>query len=305
MPAFSVAIPTYRRGAIVLRTLEDVFEQKPAPAEIMVVDQTDRHAPEVVEQLGRLEAEGKIRWMRLREANLPAARNRALEAVRTPVLIFLDDDVRLSPGLFAAHLRHYRNGSTAAVSGRVRQRDYWTPFRKQVEENADEYYLNFDYSSPESRPRVARLSGCNHSLRVQSAREIGGYDGRFTGSAVYEDADLGLRLWRRGATIVYEAEAVLDHLLEETGGCRAEPDERQRSAEVIFLTLYFLFKHFYPGRHFWTQFLVRYPRRFLFNRYHLVRPWQAPRTAFHYLTGSWRAWKLRRHPQYLDQSSAS
>lgn len=303
-PAFSVAIPTYRRGKTLLRTLEDVFAQKPAPAEVIVVDQTDTHEPHVLEQLGFWEAAGRIRWMRLAEPNLPLARNRALETAKTPVLIFVDDDVRLSPGFCAAHLRHYENGATDAVSGRVRQRDFWTPFRKKVEESAADYYLNFDYSSPQSRPRVARLSGCNHSLRVESARAAGGYDGRFIGSAVYEDADLGLRLWRRGGTIVYEAEAVLEHLLEEQGGCRAERDEKQRSAEVVFLTLYFLFKHFYPGRHFWSQFLFRYPRRFLFNLDHLRRPWLLPRMAWTYLASSCRAWKLRRHPHYLDTGSA-
>lgn len=78
------AISTYRRDQVLIDTVRDLLALDPPPAEILVLDQTPKHAPDIASVLGDWDAAGHIRWLRLPEPFIPRAINRGLLTPATP-----------------------------------------------------------------------------------------------------------------------------------------------------------------------------------------------------------------------------
>src|SRR2546423_7403969 len=117
----TVAIPTYDRGPVLTDTVAALLRQPPAAGEILVIDQTAEHEPAVARRLARWDALGFIRWLRRERPSVAAAMNHALVAARSPVVLFLDDDIVPAPGLVAAHAACYAAPDVWAVTGQVLQ----------------------------------------------------------------------------------------------------------------------------------------------------------------------------------------
>lgn len=95
-PFFSVVIPTYNRGELILNTLTNVFSQTYPHYEIIVIDDcsTDRTA-EILEPLIKAE---KIRYIKHDHNRERAhARNTGMENARGEFLTFLDSDDLMYP----------------------------------------------------------------------------------------------------------------------------------------------------------------------------------------------------------------
>ena len=78
----SIVIPTYRREAVLLDTLRYLLALTPRAAEILVLDQTERHDPATDQALADLHATGAVHWVRLAEPSIPKAMNRGLLMAR-------------------------------------------------------------------------------------------------------------------------------------------------------------------------------------------------------------------------------
>jgi len=123
----SIVVPTYRRDSVLIATIGHLLELDPAPAEILVVDQTERHQEIVEHTLRNWEAAGAIRLVRLVEPSITRAMNRGLcEAAQTFVL-FVDDDIIPEPGLLEMHWcaleRTFRNAE-ASISPQCKRDGY-------------------------------------------------------------------------------------------------------------------------------------------------------------------------------------
>ncbi|MEO0844615.1 MAG: glycosyltransferase family A protein, partial [Cyanobacteria bacterium J06643_5] len=100
-PLISVIIPTYGREEALRDSIVDVLKQDYANYEVLVVDQTPKHKPEVEAYLKEQADSGKIQWYRLDWASLPGARNYAVRRSAGEIILFIDDDVLLEPGYLA------------------------------------------------------------------------------------------------------------------------------------------------------------------------------------------------------------
>lgn len=89
----SVLICTYNREDMLVNTLKDVVAQKTDNVEIVVIDQTEKHTVDTENYLHEISPLIKLIKQ---EPSLTKARNRALREAKGNVLIFIDDDVRLS-----------------------------------------------------------------------------------------------------------------------------------------------------------------------------------------------------------------
>jgi glycosyltransferase involved in cell wall biosynthesis len=96
-------IPTYGRDQVLMETIRYVLTQQPAPAELIVVDQTPEHEQQTTVQLRQLDEQGQIRWLRLTQPSITAAMNRGLLETSSPVVLFLDDDLIPAENLIEAH----------------------------------------------------------------------------------------------------------------------------------------------------------------------------------------------------------
>ncbi|SRR5579883_397387 len=250
-PFISVIIPTYGREEPLRNSLIDVLKQDYPNFEVLLIDQTPQHQPEIEAFLEELAAEKKIKWFRLQWASLPGARNYAVRRASGEIILFIDDDVQLHPGFLAAHAKNFlEKPDVGAVAGRVFDRmklgdsggklqiEYLPP--QAMDPGIAWYYIDLVHTVKPQQVLSAR--GCNMSFRREIFTKYGlKFDERFRGSAVREESDFCLRLRQTGYKIWYDPEAYLVHLGEETGGCH---DISMRSLQY---QLTFYHNHFLMG----------------------------------------------------------
>jgi len=250
-PLISVIIPTYGREEVLQNSLIDVLKQDYTNFEVLVVDQTLKHQPEIEVYLEELAAAGKIKWFRLQWASLPGARNYAVRRSAGEIILFIDDDVQLHPGFLGSHAKNYlERPDVGAVAGRVFDRmklgdsggklqiEYLPP--QAMDPGIAWYYIDLVHTVKPQQ--VLSTRGCNMSFRREIFTQYGlRFDERFRGSAVREESDFCLRLRQTGYKIWYDPEAYLVHLGEETGGCH---DISMRSLKY---QLTFYHNHFLMG----------------------------------------------------------
>lgn len=245
----SVIIPTYGREEPLQETLQDVLKQDYPSFEVLVVDQTQVHQPEIQTFLDELENSGKIRLFRVSWASLPGARNYAVRQAKGEILLFLDDDVQLESGFLSAHAKNYLDRSDiGAVAGRVFDRMKLADFKPglEIQDLPPEamnpgiawYHINLVHTVKPQQVLSAR--GCNMSFRREIFEQHGvWFDERFQGSAVREESDFCLRIRKTGLMIWYDPEAHLVHLGEETGGCH-DISTRSLKYQITFYHNHFL-----------------------------------------------------------------
>lgn len=241
LPLITVVIPTYGREEPLRDSIVDVLNQDYPNYELLVVDQSPTHKPEIQAYLEEVAAAGKIKWFRLNWASLPGARNYAIRRSSGDIVLFIDDDVKLKPGFLAAHAKNYvQNPEVGAVAGRVFDRmklgdsggdlqiEYLPP--EAMDPGIAWYHIDLVHTIKPQQVLTAR--GCNMSFRREIFTKHGlRFDERFRGSAVREESDFCLRFRQTGYKIWYDPEADLIHLGEETGGCH---DISTRSLEYQF-----------------------------------------------------------------------
>jgi GT2 family glycosyltransferase len=248
LPSISVIIPTYGREETLRETLADVVQQDYPHFDVIVVDQKPQHQPETQAHLEQLVAAKKIRLFQVDWASLPGARNYAVRRSQADIVLFLDDDVQLSPGFLMAHTRAYSRADVGAVAGRVFDRMKLADHQAglAIEDLPPEamdpgiawYHLNLVHTVKPQQVLTAR--GCNMSFRREIFTTHGiWFDERFRGSAVREESDFCLHIRRTGLIIWYAPEAHLVHLGEETGGCH-DVSTRSVQYQITFYHNHFL-----------------------------------------------------------------
>jgi GT2 family glycosyltransferase len=237
LPLISVIIPTYGREEPLRDSIVDVLKQDYPNFEVLVVDQTAQHQPDIQAYLEEQASNGKIKWFRLDWASLPGARNYAIRRSAGEIVLFIDDDVEIPQGFLAAHAKNYiENPQVGAVAGRVFDRMKMAD-AAEGRTQGDNDYKTIEYLPPQAmdpgiawyyidlvntvKPQqVLTTRGCNMSFRREIFTKYGlHFDERFRGSAVREESDFCLRVRQTGYKIWYDPEAHLVHLGEETGGC--------------------------------------------------------------------------------------
>jgi GT2 family glycosyltransferase len=283
----SAIIVSYDRDAPLRTTLECLLLQDPAPAEIILVDQTPCHDRETQAFLDGLVATGRMVRIEQAEPNAQRARNRAIEVARGEVLLFLDDDVVMEPGLAQAHWTNYREPDVAAVCG-----FFVEPGEAAVEDLPPEYsrpttgwiYLPHCYGK---RIDTHLFPSCNGSVRRDIALRLGGFDENFV-YTLLDDTDFACRLRNLGVKSVHDPSARLRHLKFARGGRRPGNGDAHVLADASrwYTWIYFFVMNF--GWRSWRELTLRL-RGCVFRRANLMSPWHLARALAHVLSGAVRA----------------
>jgi GT2 family glycosyltransferase len=271
----SIAIPTYNRAAILVETLGKLFALEPAPAEILVVDQTRELAPELERQLNAWNDEGRIRWIRLPQPSIPGAMNHALRVAASPIVLFLDDDSEPAVrNLVEEHARPYADDRVAAVVGQVLQPgETATEIRwKASSDRLAE--LNFPFFSTDAA-EVTNVIACNLSMRRNDALAIGGFDENFTGTGYRLETDFSWRLADARRIIRFEPRAAIRHLKAGSGGVRTWGDHLRSSAPTHSTGDYYLALLHLRGTRA-LGYMARRWRKTILTRFDLSHPWWIP-----------------------------
>jgi GT2 family glycosyltransferase len=213
----SVIIATYGRDSCLVTTIRSVLLQDYPDFELLVVDQSSDHAPEVEIFLRNLD-DPRYSYHLITPPSLPAARNFGMARASGEIVIYIDDDVLLDRDFIHTHVKAYeRTERIAAIGGRVRTPDpaISTHLRALSADGSWSGGFNFP-----GEGELETVVGCNMSFRRSALEEIGGFDPSYEGNALREESDVCFRLRRQGYQIRYEPRAGLDHLLAPDGGCR-------------------------------------------------------------------------------------
>jgi GT2 family glycosyltransferase len=207
--SISVVIPTLNRADALPRTLDALARQTFSGFEVIVAEDAKNEQPVA-------DANGiELRVLRAQQPGASHARNAGWRAARHPVVLFLGDDIIPSHDLLARHaaLHEQNPADDVGVLGRVE----WA---RELKRTAFMVWLDhgiqFNYPSihgTEAGP--GHLYTANVSLRKAALERVGGFDAeRYP--FLYEDIDLGVRLFEHGFRLIYDRDATAEHLHEVT-----------------------------------------------------------------------------------------
>lgn len=208
-PRLSVVIPTFRRPDALERTLAALERQTVDPAvfEVIVVDDPVDDDPAAVASAIGADRRPFVAEQLHRDARgVSSARNAGWRAARAPLVLFLGDDIVADEDLLEVHLaRHEADPDPLlGVLGHVRWHEDLsvTPFMIWIEHG-----IQFNYPSIQGdQAHWGHFYTANVSLKREALERVGGFDAdRFP--FLYEDLDLGRRLFDLGFRLRYEPRA--------------------------------------------------------------------------------------------------
>lgn len=272
----SVVIPTFMREQVLLDTVQYVLNQDPPAAEVILVDQTPVHEPATEKQLGDLNRQGLIRWIRLAEPSIPKSMNYGLRIASQPIVLFLDDDISADCNLVGCHAaEHVAFPDAKAVVGQVLQPGEKPRTVELVCTRTGVYAdLEFPFFST-GGTWIANVMAGNLSVDRDFALKVGGFDENFMGVAYRFETEFARRLLAHGGKIRYSPEASINHLRASRGGTRSSGSHLTSADPKHGIgDYYFAFLQDRP----WDSW--RYSIRRMFRevrtRFHLTHPWWIP-----------------------------
>ncbi len=286
----SIIIPSYRREHVLVNTLSCIMSLMPAPAQIIVVDQTKEHEPGTIERLAQWERNGKIRWIPIDRPSIPHAMNIGLLDATQDIVLFLDDDIIPDPGLIQAHLDAHNAKDAAVVAGRVIQ-----PWDVGMPDPADG---KFRFSSS-TEQFITDFMGGNFSVKRSIALKIGGFDENFVRVAYRFESEFADRILASGEKIFFEPAACIRHLKTQAGGTRSFGEHLKtiKPSHPVG-DYYYLLRSKRAGRRSWK--ILSRPFRAIWTQHHLRHPWWIPATLVSELTGMiWAFFLVLRGPRYI------
>ena len=208
-PAISLVMPCHERAHDLARVLRAWDEQAgDVPFELIAVDDASRDATTAV-LTGYRPRRYTLRTLRLEANSGPAAaRNRGLEHVQAPLVLFVGDDIVPAADLVAAHVQAHARAPDpgVAILGRVD----WPPDlpRTTLMEHIDgvgAQQFSYHYLQDGAEYDFRHFYTANVSLKTRLVRDAQvTFDTSFP-YAAFEDAEFAYRLTRHGLRIRYAA----------------------------------------------------------------------------------------------------
>ena len=214
----SVVIPTYNRQRVLIRNLKALLKQKKDIFEIIVVDQTKTCSDSLKKIIAK---NPKIKYFYFKKKSTSAAKNYGWKKAKGEIVLFLDDDTIVLPGLIKAHWQNFQNPQVGAVTSREileKDPDYHTSGKAQIITKTGAVLPD---SFSITKGEVDSVQGGYASFRKSVLGEVEGFDENYIGSAMREESDLSLRLRLSGYKIIFEPKAKAIHLGWKIGGTRA------------------------------------------------------------------------------------
>lgn len=203
----SVCICTRNRATSLEKTIDAVLKSKvPShrPVELIIIDNdSDDSTKDVVAKFKNTAF--PMRYVVEKRLGLSAARNCAVAASTSDVLMFTDDDVIVPSDWIEGVSSMFEDPAVHAVQGRIHLHDDLK--KPWMEDMHLQFLAVFDY------PNATSLTGANMSVRRSSLMAIGGFDesyGPGTERAFGDDTVIGFRMTKEyGEIPIYKGAPVI------------------------------------------------------------------------------------------------
>lgn len=206
----TIIIPTCNRSQLLKRTLQGFCECIPGELSWELVIVSDGSTDSTHQTVMDFEDRLPVRYLQQPNRGVSRARNLGLREARSPIVLFLDDDVIPSPQLISEHVKFHleRIELGAALLGYVT----WcpevaiTPFMRWYGEFGGLFGFSLLKDGAEGDPRY--LYSCNISFKSEFLLANGGFKESLS---VLEDHELGYRLTQRGMKMYFRRSALGFH----------------------------------------------------------------------------------------------
>ena len=276
----SIVIPTYGREGVLTDTIEQLLAQTdstPGFIELIVVDQTARHAEDTQARLDRWRQDGRIRWIHFDIPHLTRAMNHGLQQAAGQIVLFVDDDIIPCPDLLIQHLDAYRRiPDLWGIVGQVLQpgeKPEVLPYTARG--GALRRYMDFPYRRTEGA-FIENAIACNFSVVRDKAIALGGFDENYGPPVASRfETEFAKRLIKAGGRIWFEPKASIRHLRAPSGGTRSQGSHMSSASPCFGVgDYYFALKHDSGWEQGW--YILKRPFREIRTRFHLRHPWWIP-----------------------------
>lgn len=282
-----MCIPSFRRPHILIQTIKEVLREKGGlDLEVIVVDQTpkDELDDHFYAEIEALSAQMSLTYVWRAQANSNAARNHALQLAKADVVVYFDDDVLLSPGIFQNYLKSYEepaNGrEVIAVAGECYHRSMAQnlPFQ-ELSTDRPEHGTGRQFESLGTARRAdldnGILTGCNMSFLRAYAIEAGGFDEQLT--SYFDEGDFSKRLEQvfPDKAVIFDPSPFAVHLRAPMGGHRLTvANHGKKEMDIVFSQLSYWLRH-HPETPDW-QHIYRHMRVGPLRKENIVHFWRQP-----------------------------
>lgn len=208
----SLVIATYNRGPSIEGLLLSLSKQTLAKSDWQVVVVDDGSSDDTAFRLQKIKGIHAFNFIHLHQSNAGAAvaRDRGIRTASGQRVVITDDDMELSPDFLSAHLAAAANDpKSTVVLGAIRPTDNWTT--KPLFDVVGEFRLaarHQEFISKNINPEPWELVTGNVSYPRELYLAVGGFNSSLR---LWEDLELGHRLGRIGAKIVFSSQAWTVH----------------------------------------------------------------------------------------------
>ena len=213
-PKISLVVATFNRLPLLERLLRQLDAQTLPPAQFEVVVVDDGSKEPVAGPLDTLEVRYPLRVLRQANAGVAKARHQGVLHARGDILAIVDDDMQVPPEFLQAHLDAHQGEAPRVVLGRMRPDSNLAqmPVFERFHAGSLEKWAT---SVKSGALKVVGNNLCtgNVSMRREDYLAVGGFDQTLERS---EDAELGLRLEKRGVTLTFAEEPYTTHSSDHT-----------------------------------------------------------------------------------------
>ena len=248
----SVIIPTYKRYEDLIETLQSLNNQSRLPDEVIIFDESPANELRKVIRIRNFSYPLKYVWSHSKFRSLARSRNKANKLAKGRIIVFLDDDVVLSPDYLERVMRFFRdNPHVKGVTGLIINQTKFSKiyqmlnmiFLRPHKTKVPVVQRSFIPTSPKIMKTtvVEWLSGCNMAYRREVLESMD-FDWRLLKYSYSEDVDFSFRVYKKygEGSLWLLSDAKLIHNHSPSGrllGFRLEAHRR-------IVNMYMLYKHF-------------------------------------------------------------
>src|SRR5262249_14700431 len=240
--------------------------------------------------------QGVLKWLRQFDPNASRARNVGALAASGEVILFLDDDIRISSDYLASYASAFARTGAAGVSGPILEGN--GQMIDRLDRQAFESNLGWLLHFPKNYSRECRTSfmmSGNVGIRRDLFLSLGGMDENYQRGAHREESDFAMRFRKAGYRFHYDPKCHLYHLgpsVVPGGGARNwQNGHRFGYFHHCVGDWYFNLK-FCTFRTTCPLFATSL-RHFVFNHQTLERPWRILPALTYWLAGMFPAFIRR------------
>jgi GT2 family glycosyltransferase len=208
----SVIIVTLNRVDCLRRCLECLRAQEPRPVDIVVIDASHDDSTARI-----MPGFPEVTYVRtdVGYGHMTASRNLGLLHVTGDVIAFLDDDAFAHSGWSREIVTPFADPRVGGVGGRAlnRQPGEETAGVDEIGKLGASGRITGNFAAHPGRTiETDHIIGCNMAWRRSVLAELGGLRDDYPGTEVREETDIALRVRKLGYRLLFNPEAVVDHL---------------------------------------------------------------------------------------------